>query len=413
MNFVQRFQRQSILNAIHTRRVLLLAGPRQCGKTTLTRHLDLPQATYRTLDDITLLQAAETDPQGFIKNAEGTMVIDEVQRAPLLLQAIKKTVDEDNRNGQYLLTGSANINALPNVHESLAGRVQKIRLRTLTQAEIQGAAPIFLARAFSQEFAKMGALEDKRQILEYCFAGGFPEALRLSPKHQGKWHKDYIEALLERDLREISNIHKLDAMQSLIKVMCAWSGKFIDISAIGANLSIRRPTLESYINALEILYLIERVPPWAKRDYQRTGKQFKLFVTDCGLVSSLLNWKMDDVCLDSDRSGKIIETFVYNELATQIDANDRQYTLYHYRDREKREIDFLIEREDGALLGIEVKAGSNVGLNDFKHLSWFQANMAQDTPFVGIIVYTGEHIVPFGPNLWAVPCGQLWARTSD
>lgn len=399
---------QSILEALSTRRVLLLTGPRQCGKTTLARHISVGTLTYRTLDDLTLLKAAEIDPHGFIKNPDGLMIIDEVQRAPFLLQAVKKAVDEDNRNGQYLLTGSANINALPNVQESLAGRVQKIRLRTLTQAELQGSEPIFLQKAFSQEFRELAAVEDKKQILEYCFTGGFPEAIRLPVKNQRKWHEDYIHAILERDLRQISNIHKLDAMEDLVKIVCAWSGKFIDISAIGAQLSIRRPTLESYMNALEILYLMERLPPWTKTDYQRAGKQSKLYVTDCGLVCSLLKWQLEEVFLDSDRSGKIMETFVYNELATQVDASDGQYSIYHYRDRDRREIDFLIERDDGALLGIEVKAGSGVGYNDFKHLVWFKNTMAEDKPFVGIILYTGEHTVSFGPNLWALPYAHLW-----
>ncbi len=399
----------SILNAIHARRVLLLNGPRQCGKTTLIRHLPIQNTVYRTLDDIALLKSAEADPQGFVKNAEGVMVIDEVQKAPLLLQAIKKVVDEDNRNGQYLLTGSANINALPNSYESLAGRIQKIRLRTLTQAEIQEAPPLFLNRAFAQEFQQKTYREDKEQILNYCFAGGFPEVLRLQAKHRRKWHKDYIDAILERDLRDISHIHKIEIMQDLVKIVCAWSSKFMDVSAIGAHLSIRRPTLEVYLNALEILYLVEKLPPWIKTDYQRIGRQSKLFVTDCGLICSLLGWNIEEVLLDSDRSGKIVETFVYNELATQIDASDGSYVMYHYRDRENREIDFLIEKDNTALLGIEVKAGSSIAREDFKHLIWFQNSIAKTRPFVGIVLYTGEHILPFGKNLWAVPCAYLWA----
>jgi predicted AAA+ superfamily ATPase len=408
IKFVERFQMRVLLEAIDTRRVLLLNGPRQCGKTTLAQHIKKQNVTYRTLDDIALLKSATIDPHGFIKNPEGMMIIDEVQRAPFLLQAIKKAVDENNRSGQYLLTGSANINALPSVQESLAGRVQKIRLRTLAQAEIEGSGPTFLHRAFAQEFNNKSVGEDKEQILKLCFRGGFPEAIQLKDSQRRRWHEDYINAILERDLREISNIHKLDVMKALIKIVCSWSGKFMDVSAIGAHLSIRRPTLESYLNSLEILYLIERLPPWTKTDYQRIGRQSKLFVTDCGLICSLLRWQFEEVFLDSDRSGKIIETFVYNELVAQVDANDTEYALYHYRDRENREIDFLIERSDGAFMGIEVKAGSNVGQHDFKHLMWFRSNMVKDKLFIGIVLYTGEHVVPFGNNLWAIPCSHLW-----
>ncbi len=413
-DFINRFQINSILEAMHTRRVLLLNGPRQCGKTTLANHIGKnigkEKVIYRTLDDVGLSKAAENDPHGFVKHSEGIMIIDEIQRVPSLLPAIKKSVDEHTHSGQFLLTGSANINALPSVNESLAGRVQKIRLRTLTQAEIMGTKAHFLERAFSQHFSSGSFYEDKEQILEYCFRGGYPEAIKLSPKARNLWHQDYIEALLERDLKEIARIHRYDAMQDLFKVLCSWSGKFLDISAIGTHLSIRRQTLESYMNALEILYLIERIPSWIKTDYQRVGRRPKLFVTDCGLICSLLRWRQDQVLLDSDRSGKIIESFVYNELATQIDVSQGLYNLYHFRDRENREIDFLIERDDGTLLGIEIKAGSGINMHDFKHLSWFQNNLAQNKNFIGIVLYTGEHAVPFGPSLWAVPLASIWEK---
>ena len=406
--FVDRFQMRSLLEAIDTRRVLLLNGPRQCGKTTLAQHIQRKNITNRTLDDIALLKSANIDPHGFIKISKGMMIIDEIQRAPFLLQAIKKAVDENTRNGQYLLTGSANINALPSVQESLAGRIQKIRLRTLAQAELEGSPPTFLPRAFSQEFNNNCFGEDKEQILKHCFRGGFPETISLKDTQRRRWHEDYVNAILERDLREISNVYRIEAMKDLIKIVCSWSSKFIDISAIGAHLSIKRSTLESYLNSLEILYLIERLPPWTKTDYQRVGRQSKLFVTDCGLICSLLRWNFEEVFLDSDRSGKIIETFIYNELAAQIDATDAEYAIYHYRDRENREIDFLIERSDGAFIGLEVKAGSNVGLNDFKHLMWFQNNIAKDKSFIGIVLYTGENVIPFGNKLWAIPCSHLW-----
>ena len=189
----------------------------------------------------------------------------------------------------------------------------------------------------------------------------------------------------------------------------AWSSKFMDISGIGAGLAIRRPTIESYMNALETLYLVERVRPWTKTDYDRVGKQSKLFMADGGLMASILGWRIDQIRLDSDRSGKLVETFAFNELAAQVDADAFEYQLYHYRDREKREIDFIIEREDGALLGIEIKASSSVSKSDFKHLTWFQKNLAKEDQFVGIVLYSGEHIASFGNNLWAIPFGVLWA----
>jgi len=404
-----RWQKTTIKQLMLERRVLLLSGPRQSGKTTLARELESDQAEYRTLDDGTLREAAENDPQGFIKRSTNTLIIDEVQRIPSLLSAIKKAVDEDTRPGQYLLTGSTNIQSLPTVKESLAGRIAKIRLRPLAQGEMGKIAPRFIESAFKQSFSRSQTHYDRDALLEIAFRGGFPEPMILQDRGRKRWHTDYINAILERDLKEIAKIHRKNAMRELVNVLAAWSGKFMDLSAIGSWLSIQRPTIESYINALETLYLVERVYPWTKTDYARVGKQSRLFMVDSGLMASLLSWKMDQVRLDSDRSGKLIETFAFNEIMAQVDAGDGRYELFHYRDREKREIDFLIEREDNALLGIEIKAGSAIEKKDFNHMKWFQNNLAKNQTFIGIILYTGEFPASFGNNLWAVPFGLLWS----
>ncbi|MEO0443730.1 MAG: ATP-binding protein [Pseudomonadota bacterium] len=407
-DFYPRWQQSTIERMLNKRRILLLSGPRQCGKTTLARSLQSDDAAYLTLDDTTLEAAAQNDPHTFVKHQSKTLIIDEIQRVPSLLTAIKKVVDEDNRPGQYLLTGSANIQALPNVQESLAGRVSNIRLRPLSQGEQQQKTPSFLERAFSGHVDKGSEFYDRDTLLDIALSGGFPESLTLDSLERKAWHLDYIQAMLERDLKDIAKIQRQDAMRELVSVLAAWSSKFMDIASIGKGLSIRRPTVESYISALEALYLVERVRPWTKTDYERVGKQSKLFMTDCGLMASLLGWRMDQIRLDSDRSGKLIETFAFNELASQVDVHKPRYQLYHYRDREKREIDFIIEREDGALLCVEIKAGSSVKNNDFKHIHWFKKHLAKDNPVTGVILYSGEHIAAFGEGLWVVPFGELW-----
>ncbi len=407
-----RWQEKVIQEALKTRRVLLLSGARQCGKTTLAKQIATKDSTYRTLDNLAVRQLALSDPDGFVKHPGKMLIIDEIQRAPDLLSAIKLVVDEHTEPGQYLLTGSANIQSLPSVQESLAGRIRKIRLRPLTQGELRGALPSFLDQAFKQQFSLLeNNIYNRKTMLEIAFCGGFPEAIRLGDRERHQWHKDYIDALLERDLKDVAHITRLHAMRQLVAVLAAWSSKFMDISAIGAGLSIRRPTIESYINALTTLYLVEKIQPWTRTDYERVGKQSKLYMTDAGLMSSILNWRLEQVELDADRSGKLIETFIFNELAAQIDANPIKYELFHYRDREQREIDFLIEREDQALLGIEVKASSVISSADFKHLTWFRDNIAKDRPFIGIVLYSGEYAGSMGNGLWAVPFGSLWATS--
>lgn len=404
----KRWQETSIKSALKTRRVVVLSGSRQCGKTTTSKTLTDNQSIYRTLDDYTLLQAAKNDPQGFIKLSKGTMIIDEVQRVPELITAIKKAVDENTRYGQYLLTGSVNIQTLPTVKESLAGRVKKIRLRPLTQGEILRNKPNFLTRLLKQNFASNNGY-DKGKISEIIFKGGFPEPLNYKKQSERiSWYKDYINTIIEFDLKDIANIKRQDSLKELSAIIASYSSKFIDKSKITSAMGIATQTLDSYLGVLENTYLVDKLHPWLKTDYERVNKQSKYFITDTGLMTSLLNWQEDDLLLDSDKSGKVFETFVYNQIVAQIELESSEYELYHYRDREKREIDFIIQDTNNNIYGIEVKAGSSVTKDQFKHLNWFKENLVKDKNFIGIVLYTGEHVVPFGENMLAVPMNNLW-----
>ncbi len=410
MTDYSRWRKKSLQHALQARRVVMLTGPRQCGKTTLVRQLISKHVEYRTLDDAILRKAAEEDPHLFVEGVpgNGTLIIDEVQKVPDLLSAVKKIVDQNNRSGQFLLTGSANIQSLPTVQESLAGRVANIRLRPLSQGEIDRRKADFLDRAFAQSFRGRCPYYDRQTLIDMAFRGGFPEPVRLGSHQRKGWHIDYVEALLAYDLGEVARIRQRDVMRELVNIVAAWSSKFLDITKIGSGLAIERKTLTSYISALESLFMIESVPAWGKTDYARVGKQAKLMMTDSGMMTALLRWKPSDLGMNSDKVGKLFETFVHHELACQVDAADGTCKIFHYRDREKREIDFMIERDDRALLGIEVKSGLTVRGQDFKHLRWFQKNLTVDRPFVGIILYAGEVAVPFGKDLWAVPYGYLW-----
>jgi len=404
---IKRWQENNILNALKSRRIVIISGSRQCGKTTAAKEILTNEHIYRTLDDATLLKSAQNDAEGFVKLKKGTMVIDEIQRVPELITAIKKAVDENTRYGQYLITGSVNIQNLPTVKESLAGRVKKIRLRPFTQGEIIEKTPLFIERLKNKDFIESNEY-DKENILNLIFKGGFPEpVLHNSKKERKSWYRDYIDTLIEHDLSDISNIRRHDCLKELLVILSAYSSKFIDKSDITSALGISNQTLDSYITVLENTYLVDRLHPWIKTDYERVKKQDKIFLTDTGLMSTLLNWKKEDVFLDADKSGKIFETYAYNQIIAQIETNEEELSLYHYRDREKREIDFVLETED-EIFGIEIKAGSTVKKEHFNHMKWFKNNLVKNKKFTGIVLYTGENAVPFGEGFFAVPFNNLW-----
>jgi len=404
-----RFQEKNVKLALKIRRIVILSGARQTGKTTLMRQIAGKNMDYRSLDDVDFLTIATEDPKGFVKNSLAkTMAIDEIQKAPKLIPEIKMLVDKNNRNGQFLLTGSANLQTLPSVTESLAGRVKNIRLRPLIMSEISSSKPLFLEKAFNRNFPLKIEGFGKSEILEIAFRGGYPEVVRLKKiTEQREWHKDYLKTILEHDLRDIINIRRQNALKELLGILASWSAKYIDVSAIGSGLSLNKHTLESYINALTSLYLFEHIPPWLRTDYDRVGRRPKFYATDTGLMASILGWNIKEVLQNHDRSGKLVETFIFQEIAALVDLEGA--SLYQYRDRENREIDFIVEREDGALLGIEVKAGHNVSREDFKHLEWFSKNILKGkNNFIGIVLYSGDRTIHFSENMLAVPTAALW-----
>lgn len=406
---IHRWQKENLIKGLQNRRVVFISGARQCGKTTLARELVNEDIDFITLDNSVYLQAAKTDPEGFVKRQKKTLIIDEVQKAPELLSAIKQVVDENTSPGQYLLTGSANILSMSGVHESLAGRIKYIRLRPFTQGEINGVNPLYLENFFNESFKDGDPFVDKDVILSLAFKGGFPEPLRLDKEERRSWFKDYMTSLLEKDLKDISTIYRMDKIKLLLEVSASWSGKFLDINAICAKLGIQKNTLEGYLQALQTLYLVEKVSPWVNTDYERVGKKSKFYMSDCGLMARCLNLNLSETRLSPDQTGKVVETFVFNELAAYMDVQNEKYRLFQYRDREQREVDFVIERDDGAILGIEVKAGTSLNDKSFKYLEWFKAHIAKDKPFVGIILYTGNKPIKFKNGMWAVPISNLWA----
>lgn len=403
---IARWMELVVGESLAVRRVVYLAGARQCGKTTLARRLPLPLAERKSLDEDLVLASAKADPAGFVaRTSGGPMVIDEVQKAKDLLPAIKLAVDADRAPGQYLLTGSSDLRFAVAVRDSLAGRMKTIRLRTLAEAELRGLRPTILDAAFKGEFPQPSTRAEKADLVHTAFRGGYPEPLGFSDRQRRDWYRGYVDDLLLKDVRDVTEIRRLDALRRVADFLAARTGKFFAEDELGTVCGLSRPVAQNYLGALEALYLFERVPAWTKTDYAKAGKRPKWYASDPGLAPNLLGWRETEARDDPDRSGKLLETWVHHELAVRAELGG--WTLQHYRDAEKREIDFLVEDGEGALLGIEVKAGSVVRSDDFRHLSWFRDRLAPG-PFTGVVLHTGTSVARFGNGLFAVPMTALF-----
>ena len=404
---IERWMKQPLMELMGIRRGVNLTGARQSGKTTLAATMELASARRYTLDDKNMRQAAERDPGGFVKRADGeTLVIDEVQKVPDLLDAIKVVVDRDDSRGQYLLTGSSNIRFAKAVRDSLAGRLGRVRLRTLSLGEMNGNPPTFLDAAFGRSFRTQYPDMDKRDIIHAGFVGGYPEPRDFSDHHRRDWFRTYLDDILQKDVRDVTEIRKLSVLRQVATWLLAHTAQFFTMEELAAKAEIAKVTAADYLDALEALYLFDKVPAWAKSDYELIGKRPKWVATDSGLVANILGWTEDEAYFDASKDGKFIETWAYQQLASLADA-DGGCTISHYRDGKKREIDFLVERDNGDLLGIEVKAGA-VSRSDFKHLEWFASHLAPAS-FTGIVLYSGKDVLPFGDGFYAVPLSALGA----
>lgn len=402
---IKRWQEEAIRRGLKSRRGVHLTGARQCGKTTLAEYISAGTMRHITLDEEMYLRSAKGSPSEFVDRPDGrTLVIDEIQKAPELLNAIKVKLDHCNDKGQYLLTGSSNLRFMKSVRDSLAGRLNTVRLRTLSLGEILGGQGDFLERAFARDFAAETRL-DKRDVIHLAFCGGYPEARELEEIDRKEWFEDYLTDLLVKDIQDVVEIRKIASLRKTMDWLLAYTSKFFELKDLCTQAQISRPTADCYLEALKALYVIDGVEPWSKSDYAKIGKRTKYFAADPALVANVLGWNENRVFFDEDANGKLVETWVYHELASLIDKQ-ADCKLTQYRDSDKREIDFVVERSDGAILGIEVKSGS-VGTSDFSHLKWFRDNLAKGAPFTGVVLNSGAEVLPFGEGMYAVPLSAL------
>jgi len=404
----ERFSAERVKTALRDTPVVMVNGPRQCGKTTLVRRFVEGDRSYITLDDDTQFAAARADPAGFLRGVERA-IIDEIQRAPELLRAIKRSVDEDRRPGRFLLTGSANILTLPQVAESLAGRMEVVNLLPLSRAEICGAKPTFLEKAFSGKVAKPSEILVGTELVDAVLIGGYPEMLtREDPKRRQAWAREYIEAIVQRDVRDIAEVEKLDQMPRLLRVLAHHSGQLTNFMQTGDEINLDAKTTRRYMGVLEHLFLVRRLDPWFRNRLKRLVKTPKLHFLDPGLLAAIRGITEEQIAKDRSFFGPVLEAFVFSEIMKQTSWLDGTYTLHHYRDKDQDEVDIVVENDRGALVGLEIKAAATVDANDFKGLRKL-AHASRDRLMIGAVLYDGESIVAFGDRMFAAPISCLWA----
>jgi predicted AAA+ superfamily ATPase len=404
-----RFAAHRLAEALEDTPVVLVHGPRQCGKTTLARTVGLARDyAYVSFDDPLALESAKADPVGFVADLGERTILDEVQRVPFLFTSIKAAVDRDRRPGRFLLTGSANVLLVPQLSDSLAGRMEILRLHPLTQCELAAFDSSFLDRVFDAGFRIETAARLGSELADRIAAGGYPAALaRPTSRRREAWYRNYLESIIQRDVRDLARIASLDTLPRLLEGAAGQTARLLNISDLAAPLHLTRPTIRDYTTLLENVFLLDELQPWHSNRLSRLIKTPKIHFGDTGLACALLGLDGPALWKDRETLGQLLETFVYQELRRQADWGATPTRFYHFRDKEGIEVDIIADRGVGGLAGIEIKASATVTLKDFRGLRKLQEDASQRFK-AGVVLYDGETCAGFGDGLFAVPVRFLW-----
>jgi len=404
-----RFAEAALAEATADSPVVLVHGPRQCGKTTLARRFGERQGYgYITFDDEAARAGAVSDPRGFVDGLPARVILDEVQRVPALFTALKSAVDRRREPGRFLLTGSANVLLVPKLADSLAGRMEVLRLFPLAQAELGRHAPSFVASLFGAAFKTRRAERLAGELPERIVAGGYPAALaRAAGRRRAAWYRDYLDAMVQRDVRDLARIASLDVLPRLLTLAAGQTARLLNVLELSGPFNVSRPTIRDYLTLLQRVFLLEELPPWHSNRLSRLVKTPKLHMGDTGLACALMG--VDAAALNADRPllGQVLETFVYQELRRQASWHEDAHSFFHFRDRDGVEVDIVIERGARSIAGVEVKASATVTAADFRGLR--KLREATGRAFAaGVVLYDGETATSFGDGLFAVPIRFLW-----
>lgn len=407
--YVGRLLQPSLEEALADTPVVCLLGARQCGKSTLAEHW-APHRTYISLDDQNFLQAAQNDPAGFVGQLPDEVTLDEVQRVPEVLLAIKRAVDSDRRPGRFLLTGSANLLQLPKLADSLAGRMECLFLQPFTECEKEQAPGQFLRLLLEgalEEPLTGGGPPKPSTLPRRLVAGGYPEPNRRTAARARQWHRQYLRSITERDIHDVARIQDGTQVQRLLEMVALRTAELLNMSSLGNDLDMDRQTVDRHLTVLEKLFLVRRLPAWHRNSAKRLIKTPKIHVCDSGLAATLTDLHPEDWTTKRDRFGHLLESFVLQQLIAQAGWTDPDIRFFHYRDKDKVEVDCVITR-GSKVWGVEVKAATTVNTTDGKGLRRL-AEQAGKNFQGGVLLYDGQSVFRLGDDkLHAVPLSKLW-----
>jgi len=395
---IQRNIKPYILELLESFKIVTIAGPRQSGKTTLSKEIAKELGfTYYTMDDETLLKAAKDDPITFARQlAKSPAVIDEIQMAIELVKALKMVVDKENRNGMFLLTGSADLFKMSAINESLAGRMVSVNLFPFSQYEINHNSDNLIDILFNESIAdkKFSVLSVEDQV-DIMIKGGFADVYNKSQRVSSAWFESYITARIEKDLALIKRISQENKSEifKLLALLAHINANLLKYNSLSQHLAIKDMTVKSDIEILEALYLVKRVNPYFTNRGKREVKTPKIHFTDTGLASHLLGIDKEALILTQrEHLGNLVENFIYTELLKHTTYSQKITKIYHYRDTDY-EVDFVLEQSNTQIIGIEIKASTSIKSSELRGL----VKLAQNSGELfkgGFIFYMGEHIVP-------------------
>ena len=414
----QRKAKHKILKGFQNGRITIINGARQCGKTTLVRQIaqenNIP---YITLDDPKKLELAKTDAQNFIEFYHPPVVIDEIQYAPELIPYIKQKVDFESKKGMYLLTGSSDFYKNVKITESLAGRMLHYELFNLSAAEVNNYDENIIDLLFDDDISKLthfnSRLANKTfdDVLKRIAGGGFPELYNLDEEIRKIWYQSYLQSRVLKDVESFFDINKENKIIDLIKVLAANSANLLNINNISKSIQLDFKTVNKYIELLEAMYLVKRVPSYSKNITKQVIKQRKLHFADTGLLAYLLNVSESKLInRETEFLGNLLENYVFTELSKESSYADDKAKIYHYRDLRKKEVDFILENSKNKIIAVEVKAKSEIKSKDISGILNFAEGFSGKL-FRAFVFYSGKEFIPmankFNIKLYLIPSKVL------